>query len=445
MSINYLGKTYTFRSQGLLAFLRFLVGKHPNPVCYADLQLRFTGLTPRQIARYIDAIEAHDGLLGVVTYRTKTRGPFHLNAESTALQFKKPAIQTPMTVASSRVQHQVESATLSQCLSPAWVDWVRGLLLATLGLNRLHNSDQVDAFGFLDMATIAAEQLPPWAGFIVMNCRAHHLERESRYREAHYILRKITSAASDGFVKPSILSRAHLCRAKIQYDQGRYQDSEKTLMSLANDSYSAPPAWLNVHALNLGQKFNQSKAAPPEQEAHLSEILSTFLEAIGDTFMLYGDSRTLDALSFNFGNNLLRAIRKKLLPDSHVQTVLDWFVLNLLICNRMAIGNDSIYTHLLIVDVLEEFSVNVERLPIELRDLAQSRAKRENYLKKNLSLARISGNRPEIAECLLRIGKITLNTEFAHSCFKEACEIASELAHKNLTQRILIAINLRTD
>jgi hypothetical protein len=445
MSINYLGSTYTFRSQGLLTFLRFLVERHPAPVCYADLQLRFPSLTPRQIARYIDAIEAHEGLHGVVTYRTKTRGPFYLNVASAALEFEHTGVQIPAPVATSSVQPQADLGRLAQCLLPAWVDWVHGLLLATLSLSRLHNSDQVDAYDFLDAAAIAAEQLPPWAGLIVMTCRAHHLERESRYREAHYILRKIASAASDGYVKPSVLSRAHLCRAKIQYDQGRYQESEKTLQSIANHNYSAPPAWLNVHALNLGQKFNLSKATRAEQEALLLETLSTFLEAIGDIFMLYGDSKSLDALSFNFGNNLLRAIRKKLLPESHVQTVLDWFALNLLICKQMATGNDSVYTHLLVVDVLEEFPIEVEQLPVELREIAQSRVKRENYLKKNLTLARVSGNRPEVAECLLRIGKITLNADFAHHCFKEASEIASELAHKNLTREILTAIRLRTD
>lgn len=149
--------------------------------------------------------------------------------------------------------------------------------------------------------------------------------------------------------------------------------------------------------------------------------------------MLQGDCELLDALSFNFGNNILRGIREGAIPPNQAEVALKWFALNLFICREIGIGDHSIYTSLLIVDVIEEFGISTANLPVHLVDkMLSTVAGRVKFLNEKLITAKKHRNRLEISECLLRIGKITPSASLAADCFQEAKEIAGELYNNDL-------------
>lgn len=85
MRLTYDNRPYSFRSPGLLVFLRLLADAHPAWVDLAGIEARLPGIDRRQIARFIDTLAAAD--LPLVAYETKTRGRFRLTVAPALIAF----------------------------------------------------------------------------------------------------------------------------------------------------------------------------------------------------------------------------------------------------------------------------------------------------------------------------------------------------------------------
>ena len=198
-----------------------------------------------------------------------------------------------------------------------------------------------------------------------------------------------------------------------------------------------------MQGLLTGQQLNQSPSSCPQLASLLDKTLTGFLDGMTDIFMQNGDYSVLDAVSFNYANNLYRAIKKELVAPSHIKTVLEWFLLNIFICREFGIGDHSIYTRLLIVDIIDEFKLDKSMLPKQLLQHLGNAAARRQYLQKYLKVARKSGNRLEIAECLLRLAQRENEDRQAKTYFAEAMELGLGLNNKTLLKDIRAAIASR--
>ncbi|MBR7799534.1 hypothetical protein [Undibacterium fentianense] len=442
MLIQYKTKQCHTRSTGLIEFLNVLVDAYPSALDFKGIQTYFPCINPRQVARYVDKLEGDR--MFIIDYRTKTCGPFRLSVSPKEIQLPRIVrlqVENPLSGLSK--PKKLDSDNLETLLSPQWIPWVENLTQANLCLNNSYLGVNCDPFLFLDSADRAAKKLPDWAQLVVNICRAHIFERKSLYSKARSALRCLNSAKNEGQIPDNILVRGRLCEAKILYDQGRYQASEEILDQLPESIKYTPPLWFNIQALNSGQKFLQSTADPGQQRLLLSETLSALMLAFSDVFLMHGDSSLLDALSFNIGNNLLRGIRKGVLPTPYVSTVLEWFFLSIFIGRELGTGSHSVLTQLLIIDVLEEFEPQTEGLPAQLEKLSSSKLERENYLKIQLKRAEQSGHRGEIAECLLRLAKITEDNALSMSYFKKARDGVLKIQHKALLTEIDLALDIR--
>lgn len=443
-TLHFQGKAHRFRSKDLLHFLRLIHCNHPQATKLQDIKQSFPSISGKQLARYIETLEERG--LALLNYQTKTRGPYQLKVAHQTLQL--PPIEATAPVESPKTETSVpsflEKLTIDDFLNPAWIEWISNLMQANLCLQSAQFSyEEGGNFRFLQQAETAALTLPSWARLVVDVCHAHHLERASRYRDASTYLKRIEKAALHQHIPPIILARARLCRTKILYDQGRYHDSQKELNGVQILSTHFPPLWRNMQGLLNGQRLNQASTISTQTRQDLDQALLSFLEGMTDIFMHNGDYSILDALSFNYANNLYRAIKKSLISTEHMKTVLHWFLLNILICREVGIGDHSIYTHLLIVDMIDEFNLSKSSLPDQLAHLLDTPARRRQYLQRYLNIARKSGNRLEIAECLMRLGQRTEHHDQAQAHFEEAMELALSLANPTLLKEIRGAILAR--
>jgi hypothetical protein len=442
MLIQYKTKQCHTRSTGLVEFLNVLVEAYPSALDFKEVETYFPRIDPRQVARYVDKLEGDH--VFIIDYRTKTCGPFRLSVAPNEIQLPKLArLQDEDEFACLPKPKKLDSDNLDTFLSPQWIPWVDNLTQANLCLNNSYLGVNCDPFSFLNSASDAAKKLPLWTKLVVSICRAHILERKSLYGKAHSALKCLKSAKNQGQIPDNIFVRGRLCEAKILYDQGCYQESEVILNQLPESIKYTPPLWFNIQALNLGQKFLQSNADHAQQRILLSETLSALMLAFSDVFLMHGDSSLLDALSFNIGNNLLRGIRKGVLPPSHVTTVLQWFALSIFISRELGTGSHSVLTQLLIVDVLEEFEPQGKVLPPQLEKLSNSKFERERYLEIQLKSAEQSGHRGEMAECLMRLAKITEDDKLSVTYFQKAKEEALKIQHKSLLAEIKQALDKR--
>lgn len=443
-TLHFQGQAHRFRSKDLLHFLRLIHCNHPQVTKLQDIKQSFPSISGKQLARYIETLEERG--LALLNYQTKTRGPYQLKVAHQTLQL--PHLETIAGAESAHTKSLetsfLKALNLNDFLNPAWIEWINNLLQSNLCLQSAKFSYEDDGnFRFLQQAENAALKLPSWAKLVVDVCHAHHLERASRYRDASKYLKRIEKAALHQHIPPIILARARLCRAKILYDQGRYQDSQAALNDVQILSTHFPPLWRNMQGLLNGQRLNQSTTNSAQTSHDLDHALLSFLEGMTDIFMHNGDYSILDALSFNYANNLYRAIKKSLVGTEHMKTVLHWFLLNILICREVGIGDHSIYTHLLIVDMIDEFKLSKSKLPEPLMNLLDTPARRRQYLQRYLNIARKSGNRLEIAECLMRMGQRAEQAEQAQTYFDEAMELALSLANPTLLKEIREAILAR--
>ncbi len=444
-TLQFNNQHYRFRNKNIFQFLRLIKDKHPHPTQLQDIEKALPKLSGKQLARYVELLEERE--LPLLHYHTKTRGPYRLCVPYEALLLPAEDSTNSAHTPPAQAQAQLNSAptpSIAHYFHPAWKEWVDYLTQAHLCLHSTHFSyEEGSNFGFLEQARSAARHLPKWTRYVVDVCHAHHLERASEYRKASYYLRKIESAALHQQVPPIVVARARLCRAKILYDQGRYADSENILNQVQLLNTHFPPLWRNVQGLLTGQQLNQSPSSSPQLASLLDKTLASFLDGMTDIFMQNGDYSVLDALSFNYANNLYRAIKKELIASSHIKTVLEWFLLNIFICREIGIGDHSIYTHLLMVDIIDEFELDKSMLPKQLLQHLGNAAARRQYLQKYLKVARKSGNRVEIAECLLRLAQRENEDRQAKTYFAEAMELGLGLDNKTLLKDIRAAIASR--
>ena len=349
MKLHYQQRTYAFRSPGLFVFLRLLQNAYPGWVDRAAVERRMPGVDPRQLARFIDLLETAQ--LPLLRYETKTRGRYRLAVTPGSLEFSddQPAdeISAPTTAPESG-----KTAPLAIYQNDAWVLWVVALLHSALAVHSGHLCGEDGALDHLNTSEAASATLPPWTASVVHLRRAFTLARASRYREAARSLRRVDTAVRDGKAHPACPAGAQLVRAKIRYDQARYDTAEQLLNQPQPVFGQHCPHWLNLGALLSGRKFlaADDRAAP----ALLAATLAALAEAFGYVFLWQGDSSLLDALCYNFGNNLLRGVKRGVLPGNGADTVMQWLATNMLVCRKLGIGEDSILVNLLLIDVAME-------------------------------------------------------------------------------------------
>ena len=425
MHICFRENSYVFRSKGLFAFLRVLQEAHPGWVDMASLVATLPGTGPRQLARYLDSLE--DAGLALVSYETKTRGPFRLAVAPETISFAGTPLPDVQPRTALPAPASVEA--LDVFLAPAWVAWVLALLHATLATHEGALSGEEGALSYLDSAETAAAELPTWAAAVVHVHRAHILERESRYREAAHCLKRVETAVRQGHAHPVAASRAQIIRAKMRYDQARYDEAERLLGLLPHQGDFNCPHSLNMQALLAGRKF--LNAGDEEAPRLLAQALSHLAEALGLVFLWHGDSSLLNALCYNFGNNLLRGVRRGMLPDSCADTAMQWLAANLLACRKLGIGDDSVLTNLLLVDVGLEHGYSMARWPPLLRQGLNAYGTLEDLLTASLADARGTGHRLELAHCLLRQVRMVPSEAGAAEAYQEAAELFAELGQKD--------------
>ena len=433
MKLRFCERTYPFRSRGLFVFLRILQDAHPGWVDMAAVESRLPGIDPRQLARFVDLLEATG--LTLVRYETKTRGRFQLAVDPESISFSGDQWPNPEEISVARAPFSpIVAIPLTTYHDKAWVAWLVALMHSTLALHSGQLSGKDGALFHLDSAEAATSTLPLWTVSVVHVRRAIVLERESRYREASSMLRRIDTVVRLGRAHPAANARTQLVRAKMRYDQARYPDAERFLGLSSAPGGSHDPYWLNMNALISGRKFLTANDA--DAPALLAHTLSALTDALGGVFLGLGDSSLLDALCYNFGNNLLRGIKRGLIPETCADTVMQWLACNMLVCRKLGIGDDSVLTNLLLIDVGLEHGYSVAKWPQLLRSGLNFPAGLGELLTATLALARQTGNRLEIAQCLRRKVRLATTEAEAKYAYFEAVEIFGEQGRNDIVHKL---------
>lgn len=439
MELSYRGRTYRLRSSGLFRFVDLLQRHAPAWVDLAAIAAVLPGIAPRQLARFIDNLEALQ--LPLVSYETKTRGRYRLAvpAAEVGLHARGAVQQNPSRPAPPRPQ--AAPVALPQLLDENWIAWTVELVYSQLRLSDGHLDDEGGALTSLACAELACRSLPPWARSVVDLRRALVLGKTGQFREAQHCLRRVRTAIRSGLAHPGAARRLPLILAKLDYDRGRYGPAETRLSELP------PPVGVDAGFLNMRALLNGRKllaASPVEAPAILADVLADLTLALGDIFLGNCDIGTLDYLSFNTGNNILRAVRQGILPPGAADSALQWFACNRLVCRKFGIGDDSILVDLLLVDVGLEFGYSVARWPRGLTDGLSDMTDLGKLLADALGHARRSGNPLEIAECLLRQVRYLPDKTAAEAAYHEAWEICDALGRGDLRIALTAARNARS-
>lgn len=433
MKLLYGGRAYPFRSRGLFVFLRILRDAYPGWADLADIEARLPGLDPRQLARFIDLLEGAG--LPLVRYETKTRGRFQLATTPESIAFSGEQEPLPGAAFVTPAPFAPIAATpLAAYQDEAWVAWVVALIHSTLALHGGHLSGDDGALTHLDRAEAAGATLPSWTASVVHVRRAFVLERESRYREATFWLRRVDTAVRQGRAHPAAKSRAQLVRAKMRYDQARYAEAERFLGMSSEPATFHEPHWLNMSALVSGRKFLTADAANAPKL--LDQTLSALVEALGHIFLWHGDSGLLDGLCYNVGNNLLRGIKRGLIPAACADTVMQWLAANMLVCSKLGIGDDSVLANILLIDVGLEHGYSIQQWPQLLRSGLGISGDLGDLLVKTLAQARQTGNQLEIAQCLRRQIRLAASPGAARRAYFEAVELFSSQGRKDVIHKL---------
>lgn len=433
MKLLYRKHIHTFRSPGLFVFLQMLRDAYPRWVDMAGIEAHMPGTHPSQLARFIDLLETKD--LQLVRYETKTRGRFQLAVKPESIVITGEQLPSYQTApAAVPLYTPIAGATLGDYQNEAWVAWFVALMLSTVALHNGHLSGKEGALEHLDAADAACKMLPAWTASVVYIRRAFVLGRESRYREATYWLRRANTAARHGHAHPAAKTAAQLVCAKLHYDQARYAEAERMLCAPPESAMTRHPYWLNMNALISGRKFlGAQDGDAPEL---LLQALSALAEAMGYVFLSHGDNSLLDGLCYNYANNLLRGIRRGIIPDRCADTVVQWLAANILAFRKLGIGDDSIFTSLLLVDVALDQGYSVKQWPYLLRCEMDVSGGLKGLLAKALAQARRTGNKPEIAQCLRRQVRMTASPAEARLAYIEAAALFGKQGRDDLVREL---------
>lgn len=307
-------------------------------------------------------------------------------------------------------------------------------MLSAVALHNGNLSGEGGALEHLDAAEAACKTLPAWTASVVYIRRAFMLGRESRYREATHWLRRANTAARHGHAHPAAATAAHLVCAKLHYDQARYVEAESLLCMPPESSMLRHPYWLNMNALVSGRKF--LGAQDGDAPEFLLQTLSALAEAMGYVFLSHGDNSLLDGLCYNFANNLLRGIKRGIIPHRCADTVLQWLAANILVFRKLGIGDDSIFTSLLLIDVALDHGYSVKQWPYLLRCEMEVADGLKGLLAIALAQARRTGNKPEIAQCLRRQVRMAASPAEARQAFIEAIALFGKQGRDDLVREL---------
>lgn len=433
MKLLYRKRAFSFRSSGLFLFLRVLRDAYPGWVDVAGIEARLPGVDPRQLARFVDLLEAAG--LPLVHYETKTRGRYRLAVEPESIVFPADqALPPEMAPVAPVCFTPIADAPLAVYQDEAWVVWSVALMHSTLALHDGHLSCKDGVLCHLDTAEAATGTLPAWTASVVYVLRAFALVKESRYREAAFWLRRVDTAVRQGRAHPAAKARAQLVRAKMRYDRGRYADAERLLGLPSAQAICLCPHWLNMDALVTGRKFLAANEA--EAPALLGQTLAALAEALGYVFLRHGDTSLLDGLCYNFANNLLRGVKRGLVPETCADTVMQWLATNMLICRKFGIGEDSVLASLLLIDVALDYGHSIQQWPRLLHCELNTSGSLEKLLAKTLAQARQSGNRLEIAQCLRRQMRLATSLDEARQAYFEAMGLFGDRGRKELAAKL---------
>jgi hypothetical protein len=430
MKLHHLERSYSFRSRGLFQFLQILQEGYPGWVDLAGIKARLPGIDPRQLARFIDLLEKAE--LPLVRYETKTRGPFKLAVMPDSITFSGEQERlAEIATATPSPLTPIGIIPLAVYQDEAWVAWVIALVHSTLALHDGYHSEENDALKFLDAAEAACHTLPLWTISVVHVRRASILEKASHYREATYWLRRVDTAVRQGHAHPAAQARVQLIRVRMHYDQAHYAEAERMLaLPSGHGAENHCPHRLNMQALITGRKFLASSDI--DAPLLLSQTLSLLSEAIGHVFLWHGDTSLLDALCYNFANNLLRGIKRGLIPEACADTVMQWLVANMLTCRKLGVGEDSVLANLLLIDVGLDHGYTIERWPHLLHYELSTSRDLAGLLAKALAQARKTDNQLEIAQCLKRKVRLATSQESARRAYLEAVALFRKQGRKDV-------------
>ncbi|MBY0574852.1 MAG: hypothetical protein K2P84_14325, partial [Undibacterium sp.] len=96
----------------------------------------FPTLSPRQLFRYITSLEQQG--LSILSYRTKTTGPYVLNIDPNDLELPPSTVRASNHTSKIRSASPPQSEALATCLAPEWATWIEVLMNAVLCLNNAH-------------------------------------------------------------------------------------------------------------------------------------------------------------------------------------------------------------------------------------------------------------------------------------------------------------------
>jgi len=262
MQITFRHRSHRSNSSGLLVFLQLLKEKHPNWVDFPTIEKTLPGISPRQMARFIDVLEQAN--FPLVSYETKTRGRYRLAVLPDELglncgmrfnsNHETPGLNNLKT-------DNLGSASLNVYINDAWLKWTIGLVYARESLRDSNIFDDDGAIFYLDKAEEAATgNLPEWATSVVYVRQAHALMNASNYREALLCLRRVFTLARHKKAHPGAKHMAQLIYAKIHHDLGRSLDSGHLFDPIHTSLPLNWPYQLYLKSLQIEQKMHISTA-----------------------------------------------------------------------------------------------------------------------------------------------------------------------------------------
>ncbi len=393
MWIEYCGTRHTVRSADLLRFLRLLKDAYPNSLKKADIALVFGNIHRRQLARFCSYVEGFNPPL--IAYEKATAGPYRLAVDPKDLIISP----TKSGFTKEKPQQNFESLnSLDLMLRPEWIVWVEALAIALHSAKRTLFTDKDETEAQLDRARAVTTKLPAWTKSVVDMCQAHFYERQSDLKQLAGYLQRVNTAFEHGHALQSTQIRAQMCRSKVLYDKGKFEEAAGLLRSVADTKIDSNSTWLNMLGRNLGAQFRRTK-----DPALLAECLDAFSKGFADIFIMQSDVSLLDFLSFNFANNLLHGIDAGVLPRSTANLAAQWMDLNQFVCQHFQIGDDSILSYLRIYDLIEQYGISPKDCTPHIASFLKCELGSEKFLKTCLKLATKTNNSLEIAQCALRL------------------------------------------
>lgn len=432
-------RRYAFRSPGVFTFLDVMRRAAADEakggwVSLAAMAQALPGQGPRQFARYVDMLA--DAGLPLVEWETKTRGPWRLAVQPSAIRIRTAGTRRAGTTAAEApgAAHSLDILT-----DAAWVEWT---LLLAQGNMAIHDGSMDEAEQAFRAAKRVSAALPAWADSIAEARIAHLLLRRARYRDAARHLRRLETLCSKGLAARSAANAMPLLRAKFHYDRGRLLQAEQALAcGFAPQDGGEDPYALNMRALIAGRRY-WTEPEGRADDGDLALALEYWLRAIG-AVLVRGETALLDALCYNLANNILRGVARRALPPAGADTALRWLAMNMFLCRKLGLGGDSILIYLLLMDTWLEYGLSPEQWPAALRDGLNLPQSPKGVLTNALQEARTTNMPLELALCLKRQMLLADSPDTARAAYEEAAALLADLGQREELRKLRTAWKFR--